>query len=397
MTRRPLSPPRSSSAPLAPLALLVLLALPASAAQGGPPALPAAGVPAPERAAWLARFQEARSGPESIETVTRTLKVGPNGSLDIFNLAGPIVVNGTGGDDIVITAVKRVRGASGDAKAQLDAIEIDVQETAGRVEVRTVARRTKQLRTWVDYSVQVPFGTSVSLRSLAGDLKVTKVKGEVQLESANGTVEALGTPKLARVKTLSGDILIVDAGSPEGLAASTVSGRLVVKGVKTRAIELATISGDLVLVNIACDRAQVRTVSGATEFGGPLVKVGRYEFTSHSGDVRLTLTGTQGFELAAKTFSGGVHSDLPLTIGPSDRDLPPGSPERRDLRGTFGDGSALVIVKTFSGSVAIARAGDERAERPEKRERREKRERPEKPEQPEKPEPPEKPEKPEKP
>ncbi len=112
--------------------------------------------------------------------------------------------------------------------------------------------------------MQVPFGTAVSARSLAGDLKVTKVSGEVQLESANGTVEAIGTPRLARVKTLSGDILIADAGSTEGIAASTVSGRLVVKGVKTRSLELATISGDLVLVNIACDRAQVRTVSGAT-------------------------------------------------------------------------------------------------------------------------------------
>ncbi len=211
--------------------------------------------------------------------------------------------------------------------------------------------------------MQVPFGTSVSARSLAGDLKVSKVRGEVQLESANGTVEAIGTPRLARVKTLSGDILIVDAGSAEGIAASTVSGRLVVKGVKTRSLELATISGDLVLVNIACERAQVRTVSGATEFAGPLVKIGRYEFTSHSGDVRLTLAGSQGFELAAKTFSGGVHSDLPLTIGPNDPPLPPGAPERRDLRGTFGDGSALVIVKTFSGSVAIARAGSQRAER----------------------------------
>ena len=57
-----------------------------------PPALPAAAVPAPERVAWFARFQDARSGPESIETVTRTFKVGPTGSLDIFNLAGPIVV-----------------------------------------------------------------------------------------------------------------------------------------------------------------------------------------------------------------------------------------------------------------------------------------------------------------
>jgi DUF4097 and DUF4098 domain-containing protein YvlB len=359
--------PRSHRAPLALLALLALPALqawPAEAAQEGvPPVLPAAGVPAPERVAWFARFQDARSGPESTETVTRRFKVGPNGSLDIFNLAGLIVVTGTGGDEIVLTAIKRVRGAPGDTKAQLDAIVIDAQETAGRVEVRTIARRTK-LSTWVDYNVQVPFTTAVSARSLAGDVKVIKVRGEVQLESANGTVEAIGTPKLTRVKTLSGDILIADGGSTEGMAASTVSGRLVVKGVKTRTLELATISGDLVLVNIACDRAQVRSVSGAMEFGGPLVKNGRYEFTSHAGDVRLMLASSQGFELAAKTFSGVVHSDLPLTLGPTDPNLPPGAPERRDVRGTFGDGSALVIVKTFSGSVALARADGDKHGKP---------------------------------
>lgn len=357
MIRRPLPLPRRSSAPLALIALLVFPVLPAGAGQDV--ARPAAGVPAPERVAWFAKFQDARSGPESVETITRTLTVGPTGSLDIFNLAGPIVINGISGDQIVLTAVKRVRGATGDPKAQLDAIMIDIEETAGRVEVRTIAKRTKQLSTWVDYNVQVPFGTSVTARSLAGDLKVTKVRGEVQLESANGTVEAIGTPKLSRVKTLSGDILIADSGSVEGLSASTVSGQLVVKGVKTRSLELATISGDLVLVNIACDRAQVRTVSGAMEFGGPLVKSGRYEFTSHAGDVRLKLAGSQGFELAAKTFSGDVHSDLPLTMISSGT-LPPGGPERRDVRGTFGDGSALVIVKTFSGSVAVTRADAEK-------------------------------------
>ncbi len=371
MTRRTLSLTRRSHAPLglvaplAPLALLALLALPASAAQDAVPRmLPAAGVPAPDRVAWFAKFQEARSGPESTETLTRTFAVGPHGSLDIFNLAGPIVVNGIAGGEIVITAVKRVRGAAGNAKAQLDAISIDIQESPGRIVVRTVARRTKQLNTWVDYSVQVPFGTAVSARSLAGDLKVTKVRGEVQLESANGAVEAVGTPKLARVKTLSGDILIAGSGSAEGMSASSVSGRLVLKGVKTRTLELATISGDMVLVNIACDRVQVRTVSGGTAFAGPLVKSGRYEFTSHAGDVRLALASTQGFELTASTFSGAVHSDLPLTLASPEPALPPGARDRRDVRGTFGDGSALVIVKSFSGSVSIARAEGDKAGKP---------------------------------
>lgn len=342
--------------PLALLGLVALAVAPARAQEVIAP-LPAAGVPAPERVAWFARFQDARSGPESIETVTRTFKVGQTGSLDIFNLAGPVVVSGVSGDEIVVTAVKRVRGRPEDAKTQLEAIMIDATETGGRVEVRTMVRgRVKHMGAWVDYTVQVPYGTAVTARSLGGDVKVSSVKGEVQIESANGAVEASGTPHLVRVKTLSGDVLVTDAGSPDGLSVSTVSGRLVTRGLKARSIELATISGDLLMANTTCERARVRTVSGTLDFLGPLLKGGRYEFTSHAGDVRLKLTGSPGFELFAKTFSGDVRSDLPLVVEPADSGLPPGVPERRDVRGTFGDGSAVLLVKTFSGSVTVGRA-----------------------------------------
>jgi hypothetical protein len=345
--------------PIAPLALLGFLvaAAPLARAQETVPPLPAAGVPAPERIAWFARFQDARSGPEAIETVTRTFKVGQQGSLDIFNLAGPVVVSGTSGDEIVVTAVKRVRGKGDDTKAQLENIVIDATETGGRVEVRTMVRgRTKHMGAWVDYTVHVPYGTTVTARSLGGDVKVVKVKGEVQIESANGAVEATGTSRLLRVKTLSGDVLVTDAGSADGLSVSTVSGRLVTRGLKAKSLELATISGDLLMTNTACERAQVRTVSGTMDFTGSLVKGGRYEFISHAGDVRLRLLGSPGFELAAKTFSGEVRSDLPLVVEPIDPNLPPGVPQRRDVRGTFGDGSALLLVKTFSGSVIVGSA-----------------------------------------
>ena len=351
--------PRCS--PLVPrLALCCLTLVPAAAAlaqDAVPPPLPAAGVPAPERVAWFARFQDTRSGPEATETITRTFKVGQQGSIEIFNLAGPVVVTGGPGDTIVITAVKRARGGGSDeARAQLAAIDIDAVETGGRVEVRTVVRgKVKQLRTWVDYSVTVPYGTAVTARALAGDVKVVKVKGDVQIESTSGSVEALGTPRLVRVKTISGDVLIADATAVSALLASTVSGRLVAKGVKAQSIELATISGDLLLVNASSDRAQVRTVSGALEFVGTLTKNGRYEFNSHAGDVRLRLAKTPGFELTAKTFSGDFRSELALTMDEpkGEGSSPHYGPKRRDVRGVFGDGSALILVKTFSGSVVV--------------------------------------------
>jgi DUF4097 and DUF4098 domain-containing protein YvlB len=332
-------------------------AAPAAAQDAVPPPLPVAGVPMPERVAWFSRYQDSRSGPEATETITRTFKVGPSGSIEIFNLAGPIVVAGGPGDTIVVTAIKRARAGDDDeAKAQLAAIDVEAVETGGRVEVRTVVRgKVKQLRTWVDYSVTVPYDTSVSARALAGDVKVVKVNGDVQLESTSGSVEARGTPRLTRVKTLSGDVLIADAAAAGALLASTVSGRLVAKGVKAQSIELTTISGDLLLVNAATERAQVRTVSGTLEFAGTLARSGRYEFNSHAGDVRLKLGKTTGFELTAKTFSGEFRSDLALTMDESrgSGQGPHPGPRRRDVRGVFGDGSALIVVKTFSGSIVV--------------------------------------------
>jgi len=55
------------------LALCCLTLAPAAAARAQdtvPPPLPAAGVPAPERVAWFARFQDSRSGPEATETIS---------------------------------------------------------------------------------------------------------------------------------------------------------------------------------------------------------------------------------------------------------------------------------------------------------------------------------------
>ena len=144
------------------------------------------------------------------------------------------------------------------------------------------------------------------------------------------------------------------------LTLGTISGDLEARRVKARAVELQTVSGDLALIDSVCERAQVRSVSGNVEFGGALVKGGRYEFNSHSGDVLVALTGKTGFEIAANTFSGTLRSDLPLTsrheeAQPAGGRHPWG--EKRELRGTFGDGSAMLLVKTFSGSVVVSTKG----------------------------------------
>jgi len=73
--------------------------------------------------------------------------------------------------------------------------------------------------------------------------------------------------------------------------------------------------------------------------------------------LRLTLSNPPGFELAANSFSGTIRSDFPMIIG-GDRDRDRGrrrGGNNRSIRATFGDGSATVTVRTFSGEIVIAK------------------------------------------
>ncbi|MGE5361045.1 MAG: DUF4097 family beta strand repeat-containing protein, partial [Bacteroidales bacterium] len=92
--------------------------------------------------------------------------------------------------------------------------------------------------------------------------------------------------------------------------------------------------------------------SGDIGYSGPFARSGRYEFKAHSGGVRIAPSTATGFEVNAETFSGGITCDLPLTAKTGE--LSNRHP-RRELKGTVGDGSALVTVSTFSGDVTIGK------------------------------------------
>jgi len=334
-----------------------------AAAQGtfAPAVLAAAAVASSPHATSFERVQEVRSGPENTEHWTRTFKTGPNGSLDLSNISGDIVITAGAGDEIRVEANKSVRAHDDqDARRQLQSVVINAAERAGRVEITTSYPRNQQnIQVDVDYTVEVPPSASVSVRSVSGSIQMTGVKGEARLETVSGDVTTTSSGRLAKVKSVSGDVSVTEGGSTDMLDLGTVSGNLTVKRLKARSLDVQTISGDLLLTDTACERVQAKSISGDLRFGGPLVKTGRYEFTSHSGDVRLGLQGSTGFQITATTFNGDLRSDLRLSERQGDTenvsagDREHHGPRRQELRGTFGDGSAVVIVQTFSGDLVV--------------------------------------------
>jgi hypothetical protein len=316
---------------------------------------PAAGV-GDRVARAVSRVYQGRGGPEQIERFSRRVKIERDGRFSISNIAGDVLITGGSGDEVSIEAVKRARGSSG----SLASVRIEVDGRPGRVDVRTT-RSPWIDRVSVDYTIIVPAGVSVEARSVSGDVTVRSVQGSVRAETISGNVTTAATTRLELAKSVSGNVDLTDGGTDGDLSASSVSGEIRARGLKAHGIDLRTVSGDMQLVDVACDRLGAQSVSGGVEFTGTLARSGRYDLNSHSGSVRLTLSGTTGFELTATTFSGSIRSGLPLTIGgTAERSAGDAVIRRRGrndraIQATSGDGSAVLTIHTFSGDIIISK------------------------------------------
>ncbi|MEZ5283418.1 MAG: DUF4097 family beta strand repeat-containing protein [Vicinamibacterales bacterium] len=305
----------------------------------------------------LERYLDARQGPEETDNLVREFTVGATGALDLSNISGDVQVNGSNGSAIRIEATRRVRHRdAGEARRLLDQLRVEMTQVGDRVEVRTVYPRRGERGTSarVDYVITVPARAAVAVKTISGDSRVERVSGEVRAESVSGDVRVTATPNVALAKTVSGNVTARDIGGASSLSLGSVSGNVVATGVKARSLDCGSVSGDIQLSGVEVERLQAKSVSGDLEFAAALARGGRYEFGSHSGDVRVVLGSDTGFELDASTFSGSVRSDFPVTLR-SDGSSRNRRGASRSVRGSYGDASAILAIQTFSGSVVISR------------------------------------------
>lgn len=311
---------------------------------------------ATREARWTARTwaesQQARRGPEQTERVAKSFKVGANGMLTLANVSGDITIQAGQGDTIAVEAIKRARG---DAADQFSRTQVEMNERAGRVEIRVVYTGQRNHAS-VDFNVTAPQGTALDIRSVSGDVRITGIHGEVRAESVSGDVNAVDVPGASLLKSVSGSIDVSAVKHQRELRAESVSGDVTVRDAQVRGLSAETVSGELRLANVSGDRVGAKSVSGGVDFSGPLAQGGRYEMKSHSGDVRVAVANDAGFELEATSFSGNVRSDLPVTIGGPGREaVRTGGRGRQAMRGVHGDGSAFLSLTTFSGSIVVTK------------------------------------------
>ena len=297
---------------------------------------------------------------QQTERTTRTLKVGTNGEIHIGNVAGNITVTRGGGNEATLEIIKTARArTSEDARQMLGLVQVDVTERSGRAEIKARYPQDDEYRRHdnrrnihvsVAFNLAAPAGTRLTATSVSGDVSCKDITGDVAIESVSGSVRIANGGRVAAAKSVSGNVEITDTEIEGQVEASSVSGNVMMRNLKARGLEVGSVSGNVILQDVTADRVEGQTVSGDVEFSGTLARGGRYELSSHSGSVQVAVAGGTGFELEATSFSGSVRSDIELKTQGSF-----GGRRQKTIRGVHGDGSAVLDLTTFSGSIVVTR------------------------------------------
>jgi hypothetical protein len=226
---------------------------------------------------------------------SRTYTVAAGGRFELINVNGRITAEASDGTAIEVKAERSAKASSDDAARELLG-KIEMREEVGenrvRVEVRA-PRFSGGSGHEIKWTIKVPRGLAVDLRTVNGGLKLDRLEGDIRARTTNGGISA-------------------SALRPTGLDAAVTNG-----GVD---IEFAS-----------------------------AVSSGTYQIEAVNGGVALTLPSDSKADISARCVNGGISvTGLPVeTLGEQ---------SRRRLDGRLNGGGAKITLETVNGGLRLSKS-----------------------------------------
>ena len=233
----------------------------------------------------------------------RSYTLPKGGRFEVANENGEIVIKGTQGTEVKVTAHREVTARSDEeAQDQLKNLKMREDVSADRVFIEALTGGgLKEVgfvrRLAVRYDIEVPDGLTVSVKTMNGTVRLDGVDGKITAATTNGNV--------------SGNAI---TGAVQG---SSVNGSV--------AMNLDAVTGD---VNLT-------TVNGA---------------------VRMEMPPAADVELIAMTVNGGVSVDDKLAFADVEKSRSDFGPPK-SFRGRLNKGGSRVTLQTTNGPVRVSVRG----------------------------------------
>jgi DUF4097 and DUF4098 domain-containing protein YvlB len=260
-------------------------------------------------------------------------------SLHLNLVRGKVHISGGEDSRVIIEAIKRVRAANEEeAEEVADHIEIKVAVSSNDVTVETnyLKMLSRSPSFWqkvlgsgsdsyglVDYTVTIPTRSSIFIKSMAADIELSSIEGEITIDNTVGSTrgEFLFGPITVRQPQGEIDLQWIEGDIRVKSSSSTVAIKQVLG-----AIDVSTQTGN---VNIQTELTSprdyfVETTSGAITFSIP---------EAASGLLRI------------ETQEGAIQTEVPIVIK---------SVAHRRVVGELGRGGPTITLTSSSGDVTVA-------------------------------------------
>jgi len=253
------------------------------------------------------------------------LDIAAGGTVTLTNSAGSVNLKSTSGHQLIIAYT-----------AQSDKVEVDQSGAPDnrRIEITTHAlpgQKPTADEARVDFEISVPAGTSVTVNAATASITAANLSGDLSLSSDTGQVT-------------------VHDLANSGVQVRTVTGAVNLSNINGGAVEVTSSAGSVQLANVNGPKVKIGTGSGNITYTGDCSGMGSYVMTTHSGAINMSLPQTASVDITARSVSGDVQNDFPLSQKTHTSFTPQAG---RYFAGTSNAGASSVQLQSFSGKIRV--------------------------------------------
>lgn len=223
-------------------------------------------------------------------------------------------------------------------------VQIQIGHSGSDLQIE--AEHSRGIPSTVDYQLTVPKGMALDLSGVSTDVSVENSEGEVKVESVQGEVTVTGATKSVSASSVEGGVLI--RGATGRVSCSSVNAGVRIE--RTRGpVEASSVNGEIVLESIDSEEVDASTINGTVSYEGVILEGGSYRFSTHNGDVAVTVPEKVNATISVATFSGEFSSAFPIQLNDTRHG--------KRFNFTLGNGGARIELESFQGSIRLRRPG----------------------------------------
>jgi DUF4097 and DUF4098 domain-containing protein YvlB len=221
---------------------------------------------------------------------------------------------------------------------------VEIEPSAALVSVRTERRRGGPVM--VDLEITTPPWMALDLSGVYTDVRVAGARGPISVETVQGAVDVEGGDGLVSLQSVQGSVSL--RGAKGSLEVHSVNEDVSVSA-SAGEVTAETVNGEVTLSRVVASSVTATSVNGDLVYDGPIRDGGRYTFSTHNGDITLSVAQGTNASVAVSTFNGEFTSDFPVTL----------TETRKGKRFSFrlGTGNAQVTLESFQGTIQLVRPG----------------------------------------